>query len=145
MKKAFLLKLATLSLSVLAGQAFAVNPTNEQIEQFKSLPSAEQEALAKQFGVDISLLNGFTGMQDGAVQQQQPVNTIQPRQVDPTLASQRDINGSIYQQDGELQYFGYNVFAGIPTTFSPLEEIPVPNDYLLASGDELIIQLYGKK
>ncbi|WP_350608702.1 hypothetical protein, partial [Pseudoalteromonas sp. MER144-MNA-CIBAN-0113] len=36
----------------------AFTPTASQIEQFKKLPKAQQEALAKQYGVDISTITG---------------------------------------------------------------------------------------
>ena len=36
----------------------AFTPTASQIEQFKKLPKAQQEALAKQYGVDVSTITG---------------------------------------------------------------------------------------
>ena len=43
-----------------------------------------------------------------------------------------------------LKPFGYNLFAGIPNTFSPVADVPVSLDYVLGPGDELKIFLYGK-
>jgi len=45
----------------------------------------------------------------------------------------------------ELLQYGYNLFAGTPTTFAPATEIPVPPEYVLGPGDELSIQLYGSR
>ena len=45
----------------------------------------------------------------------------------------------------ELLQYGYNLFAGTPTTFEPASEIPVPPEYVLGPGDELSIQLYGSR
>ena len=44
----------------------------------------------------------------------------------------------------ELQPFGYELFAGEPTTFTPANQIPVSPDYLLGPGDNLNILFYGK-
>lgn len=45
----------------------------------------------------------------------------------------------------ELQQFGYDLFAGSPTTFAPVTEIPVPVDYIIGPGDQVRIQLFGKE
>lgn len=46
--------------------------------------------------------------------------------------------------DGQLVQFGYELFAGAPTTFAPATDIPVSSDYIIGPGDEVHIQLYGK-
>jgi polysaccharide biosynthesis/export protein len=43
-----------------------------------------------------------------------------------------------------LEQFGYDLFSEIPITYSPVSNIPVPQDYLIGSGDTLIVQLFGK-
>jgi len=47
--------------------------------------------------------------------------------------------------DQEIKYFGYDFFDNVPFTFSALEDIPVPQDYILGPGDELKVILYGNK
>jgi protein involved in polysaccharide export with SLBB domain len=42
-----------------------------------------------------------------------------------------------------LEPFGYDLFAGIPTTFAPATDVPVPADYVIGPGDQIRIQLYG--
>ncbi|MEX2051515.1 MAG: polysaccharide biosynthesis/export family protein, partial [Steroidobacteraceae bacterium] len=42
-----------------------------------------------------------------------------------------------------LKPFGYDLFAGIPTTFAPATDIPVPADYVIGPGDQIRVQLYG--
>jgi polysaccharide biosynthesis/export protein len=44
-----------------------------------------------------------------------------------------------------LQPFGYDLFAGAPTTFAPATDIPVPADYVLGPGDTLQVQVLGKE
>lgn len=47
--------------------------------------------------------------------------------------------------DTNLKQFGYELFAGSPTTFAPATEVPVPAEYVLGPGDELNIHLYGRE
>ena len=44
-----------------------------------------------------------------------------------------------------LELFGYELFAGSPTTFAPATDIPVPVDYVVGPGDLVRVQLYGKE
>ena len=39
--------------------------------------------------------------------------------------------------------FGRNLFQGVPSTFAPLDHAPVPADYLIGPGDELLIRAWG--
>jgi protein involved in polysaccharide export with SLBB domain len=43
-----------------------------------------------------------------------------------------------------LPVFGRKLFDTVPTTFAPLDRIPVPADYVLGPGDELLIHAWGK-
>jgi len=45
----------------------------------------------------------------------------------------------------KLKQFGYDLFAGAPSTFAPATDIPVPYDYVIGPGDTLDIQLFGKE
>ncbi|WP_196387563.1 SLBB domain-containing protein [Vibrio cidicii] len=115
------------------------NPlSSEQIAQFKKLPIAQQQALAKQYGIDLSQLESGAAVNTKSLIPTIP--TITPRKVNPLVNSQRDKH-----KNGVLKPFGYNVFAGHPSTDSPIDDLPVPNHYLLAPGDELQINMYGKE
>jgi len=129
-------------LSAWSCMALSFQPTASQLEQFKNLPRSTQESLAKQYGIDIATLDTMLEQPNAAGnKKQQDGATIKPREVDYTRPSQRE---EIYTNDGELKPYGYNVFAGQPSTFSPVTDLPVTNNYLLAAGDELLVQLYGK-
>jgi len=43
-----------------------------------------------------------------------------------------------------LKQFGYDLFAGVPSTFAPATDVPVPAAYVLGPGDELQVQLFGQ-
>jgi polysaccharide export outer membrane protein len=43
-----------------------------------------------------------------------------------------------------LPIFGASLFNNVPSTFAPVENIPVAPDYVIGPGDELRIQVYGQ-
>lgn len=133
--------------ALLSFNTLAVQPTPQQIEQFKRLSPAEQSRLAQQFGVALPQASA-----DSTSQNVQLTQTVQPRpQVSDTIQMPAEnINvfsdkiESVMASDG-LPYFGYDLFAGNPTTFEPVNDVPVSSDYLLAPGDSLKVNLYGKQ
>jgi protein involved in polysaccharide export with SLBB domain len=144
------LLLALALLFPLFVQAQSITPT--QIEQFKSLPKAQQEALARQYGVN---LNQFTqSQQPGISQPAQPV----VRPLDESGAKenrtseersreqdQKKRDQAFAEKNHGLKPFGYDLFAGSPTTFAPVTEVPVPAEYTLGPGDVLKVQLWGNQ
>jgi protein involved in polysaccharide export with SLBB domain len=44
----------------------------------------------------------------------------------------------------ELPLFGHRLFAEAPSTFAPLEQVPVPADYVIGPGDEIHIRAWGQ-
>jgi protein involved in polysaccharide export with SLBB domain len=42
-----------------------------------------------------------------------------------------------------LRPFGYDLFAGVPSTFAPVTDVPVPSEYVVGPGDRLEVQLIG--
>jgi polysaccharide biosynthesis/export protein len=44
-----------------------------------------------------------------------------------------------------LKPFGYDLFAEYPSSFEPLNNVPVPSDYIVGPGDVLDILLYGSQ
>lgn len=47
--------------------------------------------------------------------------------------------------DRNIRQFGYELFSGAPTTFAPATDIPVNPGYIIGPGDEIRVQLYGKR
>ncbi len=43
-----------------------------------------------------------------------------------------------------LPIFGASLFTSVPSTFAPVDSIPVPATYLLGPGDEIRLQLFGQ-
>ncbi|MEZ5458679.1 MAG: SLBB domain-containing protein [Steroidobacteraceae bacterium] len=44
-----------------------------------------------------------------------------------------------------LKPYGYDLFNDSPSTFAPVTDVPVPSDYIVGAGDELMVQLYGSQ
>jgi protein involved in polysaccharide export with SLBB domain len=120
--------------------AMAFTPTASQLEQFKKLPKSQQEALAKQYGVDLSTITG-SNQSSNQTQTSQP--TIGERE-EPKQAELSDDERFNPKKD-ELKPFGYSLFAGEPTSFMPNESAAVPDTYLVGPGDQLNINFYGKE
>lgn len=142
---------AAMAPAVQAQDLSALTP--QQIQQIQKLPRAQQEAIARQFGVnlnDIEAMMSASGKstapsdkQDKATEtgaakvvDTRPLNELSPGELAERLA----------EDDNELQPFGYNLFqGGEPSTFAPLANAPVPSNYILGIGDSLRIHLYGKE
>src|SRR4051812_8744408 len=43
-----------------------------------------------------------------------------------------------------LQVYGRQLFDEVPTTFAPMDRVPVPANYSIGPGDELLIRVWGK-
>jgi protein involved in polysaccharide export with SLBB domain len=43
-----------------------------------------------------------------------------------------------------LPVYGRRLFDEVPTTFAPVENVPVPADYVVGPGDQLLIRAWGK-
>lgn len=44
----------------------------------------------------------------------------------------------------DLALFGYDLFEGAPSTFAPLDRVPVPADYVIGPGDEIMVRAWGQ-
>ena len=138
-------RLLTSLALVLPVTTAAQSISQSQIEQFKSMPRAQQEALASQYGVDLDSIAGSASQQK---QRPQNVNVVEP--VDAISDEERerarqeqDDNDEQDRKNGGLKPYGYDLFVGSPTTFAPVTEIPIPNNYTLGPGDVLRVQLWG--
>lgn len=126
------------SLLFVSQFAAANQPTAAQIEQFKKLPKAQQEQLARQYGVDLSSLNRSSADEPAVTAITEPQMTVTPAEAEP-------VKESVDVQDNRLPAFGYDVLKGSPSSFTTLDNVPVPNDYVLGPGDEVRIQIFGKE
>ncbi|WP_339877539.1 SLBB domain-containing protein [Pseudidiomarina gelatinasegens] len=117
------------------------------MEQFKQLPRAQQEMLARQYGFDMSMFDSQGGSIDGKTNRDPqtvfPRGTTFDSKGSPTIP--QDIAAQFEEDEGVPQPFGYKLFAGEPSTFAQVTGAPVPSNYVIGVGDTLQIQLYGKE
>jgi len=152
--KSFLSSMLLLVAVLVLGNIATVNaqsmPSQAQIEQLKKLPRAQQEALARQFGIDPSMLDSLNSSSSGSnSKSSQQENVIFPRGTrfdkngDPIIPE--DLEAQFTRDDDELKAFGYDLFSGEPKTFAPTSYAPVPSSYIMGVGDTIKIQLFGKE
>ncbi len=49
------------------------------------------------------------------------------------------------RSDGQsIRQFGYNLFSRLPSTFAPIDRVPVGPDYVIGPDDEIRIEVWGK-
>lgn len=165
---------AALCLLAAAAQAQGPTPTPEQLEMLKQLSPEQRAKLIADYGLDPALLEqtGTAPERDAStpelVAPRTPSFTAEPA-AQPTalppappleklpagegLAGQAELRQAFANfltgsapltVDEQLRPYGYELFAGAPSTFAPATDIPVGPDYVIGPGDELHVQLYGK-
>jgi len=131
--------LFTLFFAIYSFSALALQPTPEQLQQLKRMSPSEQASLAKQLG--ITMPQGTTSQAPTVMQE----TTVQPRLLsNPETTMTKAITKESQAEEG-LTPFGYDLFAGNPASFTPINDIPVSSDYVLGPGDSLKVNLYGKE
>ena len=125
----------------------------EQLAMFKKLPRAQQAALAQQYGVDLTQLEAMANGSDTVITNPQ---VVVPQPVDEQVESKEEqiVESGANETTADkkesrdaappLELFGYDLFAGAPTTFAPATDIPVPAEYIVGPGDNINLNFYGK-
>ena len=130
----FIRNLAVGVTALFTFQISAAQPTAAQLEQFKQLPRAQQEALAKQYGVDLSQISS-----GGSAERLQDEGSAKLEQ---RAAPIEKISEA---KPAGITRFGANLFDADISTFAPVSNVPVPNTYQLGPDDTLLLQIYGKQ
>ncbi len=119
----------TLSCSVYS----QTTPTAAQLQMFQSLPAAQQQALAAQYGVTLPASSAQSSPELASPEVMQPRSTASQPKPQTT------------QEQNKLSRFGIDLFSASPTTFAPVSDVPVPANYVVGPGDEIVVQLFGKE
>ncbi|CAH9052674.1 hypothetical protein PSECIP111951_00667 [Pseudoalteromonas holothuriae] len=126
------------------GVAQAVSPSPKQVEQFKRLPKAQQEALAKKYGIDLSSLGLNT--EDQQSDKKDAGITIKQRQLQRNLDEEPLTEEDKFKpKKEELKPFGYELFAEANDNFLPSDTATVPSTYNVGAGDKFNISYFGKE
>lgn len=132
-----------ITLLVFGVNAQSFVPSAQQIEQFKNLPRAQQEQLAKQMGFDLSLLEKSS---EGDSSTEQPEVDFIPRELDGENISKKLAKQSTVEKlTVDLKPFGYDIFESREEASVPIANLPVPSNYTIGPGDSVKLQLFGKE
>lgn len=137
----------------------AAEISQAQIEQFKKMSPTQQQALASSMGIDLSSINALGNKSTNNAQQNSPsLNQLVPVRDNATHSADEEkaiVEEQTVEADSlqfssstgsfKLKPFGYDLFAGEPSTFAPVSDVPIPSEYIVGPGDSLSIQLYGKE
>ena len=151
-------KLLGVSLSIvlctlaLASQSSHAAQDLSQAKQLCENASEQQRQMARAAGYDVdSLCASLRNQTSGNNQQQITSNPILPREIEQFPIEKETKEPGNAQEEvksktgQKLERFGYDLFAGVPTTYTPVSDIPVPSNYVVGPGDTIKVQLYGKE
>ena len=122
--------------------------TAEQLRQLENLTPAQRAAI-------LEALEEESGQNDEPVVESDVVNPRRVAQAPyertgltdelPTDGEELDDEDTERRAEprAELRAFGYDLFAGEPSTFAPATDIPIPVDYVVGPGDTIEVQLFG--
>src|SRR5439155_1660695 len=89
------------------------------------------------------ITNPVQQLQQQLQRQQQAQPAAKPAG-EPAAAERNEFQEFIAASTGKkLPIFGFNLFEA-PTTFAPVENIPVTGDYVIGPGDELLVRAWGQ-
>lgn len=161
------LLLALMIPAVTSAQSLSPQERQQALERYQQLSPSERERVAEQFGggqtrqsqqdtsqpqIISPLSEGDGGQSDGerdSERQRQSGDSQEPSSIERRLnrglgLADLEVTQRPRRADEPLRQFGYELFAGVPSTFAPVTEIPVPPDYVIGPGDQIGVQLYGK-
>lgn len=76
---------------------------------------------------------------------EETIKTEKKLAADSSKNDSLDNKKSVKKEEIILQPYGYDLFEGVPTTFAPATDIPIPADYIVGPGDTVQVQLFGKE
>nr|WP_306660279.1 SLBB domain-containing protein [Rheinheimera maricola] len=110
------------------------------IEQLKNLPRAEQEKIARQYGINLTQLTNVMPQQNNDAINENDSPRIMQRQ--STVPSAK-VEQPDFEPDQPVR-FGLKLFDAQISSFASLSAMPVPDSYRLGPDDSIQLQLYGK-
>jgi polysaccharide biosynthesis/export protein len=126
-----LLGLAIFSFSALS----ATTPSPAMMAQFQKLPKSEQQRLMKQYGLNS---RGLAGSSKISEQQSADTEWIQEEIEQP-------VDVQFEENSGKPERFGLKLFKNRTGSQLSQTNAPVPENYILGAGDELLVQVFGKE
>lgn len=131
------------SLSALS-QSLPAGITPSMVQQVQNMTPAQQQALAKQYGINLPQTQG-SGSRDGSDlgSAGEPLDQVSSDDASDSQEPQPDDLAGVVDQ--LLPRYGRAIFDKEVSTFAPTDDAPIPSDYRLGVGDQLVVQLFGKE
>jgi polysaccharide export outer membrane protein len=131
--------------SALFAQALPASVTPQMAQQFQNMSPAQQQALAKQYGIELPGSNLDSGSGESSLgdigQRLEQLGLNEEEYIEDELEEVAD-EGVAAQL---LERYGVSLFERDVSTFAPTDDALVPDEYRLGVGDQLIVQLFGKE
>ena len=88
---------------------------------------------------------GSPATPNASTKEQAPVAAFSTGRIVGPLTARSEFEEYVEDATGRrLPVYGRQLFDEVPTTFAPVENVPVPADYVLGPGDQLLIRAWGK-
>jgi polysaccharide export outer membrane protein len=126
------------------GQSLPAGVTPSMVQQVQNMTPAQQQALAKQYGINLPQTQGTSSSGgDSLGAAGEPLEQATGDDVSADKETQPDdLAGAVEQR---LPRYGRSIFTKNVSTFAPTDDAPIPSDYRLGVGDQLVVQLFGKE
>lgn len=108
--------------------------------------AADQDILEKTLLTGTGLTGQSPDVSPTIYKEEPPRSIEQATPAGAVAASQEHSSFEAYvaSRGLELKQFGYELFRAVPSTFAPVENVPVGPDYVLGPNDEIRISLWGR-
>ena len=147
-----LLKSLPLIVTLVSVGAAAQTISPQMLQQLKSMPRAQQEALAKQYGVDLDqVLGGAKNTGAAIATPGEPLEQAELGRPDAEAQERYELfqekfaefEKTLIKEEGAIERYGMALFDREVSTFAPTDDASVPDNYRMGAGDNLVVQLFG--
>lgn len=127
-----------------SGQSLPAGVTPAMVQQVQSMTPAQQQALASQYGINLPASQASSSNSgDSLGSAGEPLDQVDSATVSTDQKKQKDVLADGVNQ--RLPRYGLEIFDQDVSTFAPTDDAPIPSDYRLGVGDQLVVQLFGKE
>ncbi len=118
------------------------NQTSPDVTQRPIMQPAQPGSAASPGIVTYPGATAYPNAPRGPLQPEYPASQISRTRKAPERTDFQDL---VFSSVGKvLPIYGENLFENVPTTFAPVEHIPVTSDYVVGPGDQLLIRGWGQ-
>lgn len=114
----------------------ATTPAVQQrLDAIKAAPAGEDKPLESPILKAAVPATETSAVEQPSILQEKVNEALMPVSLDDRIQKQ--------SLEANLKQFGYDLFADKKSTFAPVENIPVPLDYIISPGDTFTLQVFG--